>query len=88
MIVLGNTNQWYFTKIAAVPTLPTSIQKWVKTPKKGQMGHIRQSAACRSNNIFLPCGFTQAVQPGFNYRLPLYAGLVMMVFALGTTPGL
>jgi sulfite exporter TauE/SafE len=40
-------------------------------------------------SFFLPCGFTQAVQV---YALstgdPLQAGLVMGVFALGTTPGL
>jgi sulfite exporter TauE/SafE len=42
-----------------------------------------------AGSFFLPCGFTQAVQLyALSTGTPLAAGLIMAVFAVGTTPGL
>jgi sulfite exporter TauE/SafE/copper chaperone CopZ len=42
-----------------------------------------------AGSFFLPCGFTQAVQVyALSQASPVRAGVVMALFALGTTPGL
>jgi sulfite exporter TauE/SafE/copper chaperone CopZ len=67
-------------------TLPGALTKWMhKDAEYRDWTGLALGAA----SFFLPCGFTQAVQV---YALStgdaLSAGLVMAVFALGTTPGL
>jgi sulfite exporter TauE/SafE len=48
-----------------------------------------RTALVGAGTFFLPCGFTQAVQVyALSTGSPLSAGLIMAVFAVGTTPGL
>jgi sulfite exporter TauE/SafE/copper chaperone CopZ len=48
-----------------------------------------RTALVGAGSFFLPCGFTQAVQLyALSTGTPLAAGLIMAVFAVGTTPGL
>ncbi|MDR1790752.1 MAG: sulfite exporter TauE/SafE family protein [Propionibacteriaceae bacterium] len=75
-------------KLSAVSlTLSPALTKWVFT----EGGGYRDTNALLlgAASFFLPCGFTQAVQV---YALStgdwLQAGLVMALFAVGTTPGL
>jgi len=70
-------------------SLPASLAKFIGLNRHDKKYSIRNSITLGALTFFLPCGFTQAMQ--------LYAvssgsfvtgGLVMMLFALGTTPGL
>ena len=48
-----------------------------------------RAAALGVATFFLPCGFTQAVQVyALSTGMPLAAGAIMAVFAIGTAPGL
>ena len=48
-----------------------------------------RAAALGVATFFLPCGFTQAVQVyALSTGMPLVAGAIMAVFAIGTAPGL
>ncbi|MDO8668993.1 MAG: sulfite exporter TauE/SafE family protein [Candidatus Buchananbacteria bacterium] len=70
-------------------SLPTSIAKFLGINRHEKKYSTRNALTAGALTFFLPCGFTQAMQ--------LYAvstgsfitgGLVMMLFALGTAPGL
>ena len=70
-------------------SLPSSLAKILGINRHDKKYSVRNSLTMGALTFFLPCGFTQAMQ--------LYAissgsfvtgGLVMMLFALGTAPGL
>jgi sulfite exporter TauE/SafE len=71
-------------------TLPPALTRWMFRDQSGERRYRDwHGVALGALSFFLPCGFTQAVQV---YALstgdPWQAGLVMGLFALGTTPGL
>ncbi|MDR0848963.1 MAG: sulfite exporter TauE/SafE family protein [Propionibacteriaceae bacterium] len=67
--------------------LPPSWTSWMHSPRGGYRASVTTGLGALS--FFLPCGFTQAVQVfAISTGDPVRAGLVMGVFALGTTPGL
>ena len=68
-------------------SLPTSLTSWMHSPLGGYRTSV--TAGLGALSFFLPCGFTQAVQIfAISTGDPIRAGLVMGIFALGTTPGL
>ena len=69
-------------------TLPARWGAWASAPVTGRAGAGR-AALVGAATFVLPCGFTQAVQIyAISTASPLRAGVILAVFALGTTPGL
>jgi sulfite exporter TauE/SafE/copper chaperone CopZ len=69
-------------------TLPGSLSKWLSVKPDGRY-RDRDPLLFGAASFFLPCGFTQAVQVyALSTGNPVQAGLVMGLFAVGTTPGL
>jgi uncharacterized protein len=72
------------------PRLPAGIGRLlgVDTATQRAYSHGR-TAVVGAATFFLPCGFTQAVQIyALSTASAVSAGLIMAVFAVGTTPGL
>ena len=71
-------------------TLPGGVARalGVQDAADSSYSHLR-AALLGAATFFLPCGFTQAVQLyALSAASPLTSGLIMAVFAVGTTPGL
>ncbi len=79
-------------------TLPASWAGWAKRSHVDGAGASRspgraapplRAAALGAATFFLPCGFTQVVQLlALSSGSPLTGGVMMAIFAVGTTPGL
>jgi plastocyanin len=72
-------------------TLPPALTRSIFKDGQPRARGYRDSNALLlgAASFFLPCGFTQAVQVyALSTGSPVRAGLVMGMFALGTTPGL
>lgn len=71
------------------PHLPTRLASVVSGPSESRQYSDLRAAALGAATFLLPCGFTQAVQLyALTTGSAVSAGLIMGVFALGTTPGL
>jgi sulfite exporter TauE/SafE/copper chaperone CopZ len=70
-------------------SLPAAWSGWLGRAEGSRTYRDSTTAALGAASFFLPCGFTQAVQV---YALAsgsaVRAGVIMAVFAFGTTPGL
>ncbi|MDR1152319.1 MAG: sulfite exporter TauE/SafE family protein [Bifidobacteriaceae bacterium] len=70
-------------------TLPAALSGWMGRLEARRGYRDSTALALGAGSFFLPCGFTQAVQVyALSTGSPPRAGLIMAVFALGTTPGL
>lgn len=70
-------------------TLPAAVSRTLGLDRARDTYRDRTAALLGAGSFFLPCGFTQAVQVyALSTGSPAQAGLVMALFALGTTPGL
>jgi sulfite exporter TauE/SafE/copper chaperone CopZ len=72
------------------PRLPGGLSRalGVGTASDGSYSHWR-TALVGAGTFFLPCGFTQAVQIyALSTASAVTAGVIMAIFAIGTTPGL
>ncbi len=71
-------------------TLPKGIARFLRLGQKQEVTYSHSSAMVGGAlTFFLPCGFTQAMQLSvITLGSPIFGGLVMAVFALGTMPGL
>ncbi|OGY49550.1 MAG: hypothetical protein A3B89_01715 [Candidatus Buchananbacteria bacterium RIFCSPHIGHO2_02_FULL_40_13] len=70
-------------------TLPAKIAKVIGLNKSSIEYSVRNTLTMGALTFFLPCGFTQAIQLYAVSTGSFIAGaLIMMLFALGTTPGL
>ena len=91
MFLLGVRLTGASPRMAAwTPRLPVGLSRalGIDTAGEGSYSDVR-TALVGAATFFLPCGFTQAVQIyALSTANPLTAGLVMAVFAVGTTPGL
>jgi sulfite exporter TauE/SafE/copper chaperone CopZ len=91
MLVLGVQLTEIFPRLSnSRLTLPSSISKLFGIKKKQEKEYSHSnSILIGALTFFLPCGFTQAMQL---YAIStgnfLSGALVMLIFALGTTPGL
>lgn len=91
MLVFGLQLSELFPRLSGwTLTLPKSLSRLLGT---GQ--HMIETYSHRGAVVggvltfFLPCGFTQAVQLAvIALGTPLFGGIIMAVFALGTIPGL
>lgn len=69
--------------------LPPGIAHRLRLDRARDTYRDRTAALLGAGSFFLPCGFTQAVQVyALSTGSPARAGLVMALFAVGTTPGL
>lgn len=69
--------------------LPSSLARTLRVDSAGSTYSDPRALLLGAGSFFLPCGFTQAVQLyALSTGSALTAGLVMGLFALGTTPGL
>jgi sulfite exporter TauE/SafE/copper chaperone CopZ len=74
--------------------LPSKVTRLIRRTEKSEIdktGHFHPTKPLLlgAASFFLPCGFTQAVQVfALATGKPLWAGIIMMSFAIGTTPGL
>ncbi len=69
--------------------LPPGIARALRLDRPRDTYRDRSAALLGAGSFFLPCGFTQAVQVyALSTGSPARAGVVMALFALGTTPGL
>lgn len=69
--------------------LPAGLSRLLRLDRVGDRYSDRTALLLGAGSFFLPCGFTQAVQVyALSTGSPVQAGVVMAVFALGTTPGL
>ena len=83
MIIIGIN----LAKIFGAPVI--SMPKWLahKVHDLAESKNPAAPALLGVATFFLPCGFTQAMQLyALTLQNPLQSGLVMMFFALGTTP--
>lgn len=70
-------------------SLPASIAKFLGVNRHDKKYSIRNSLTMGALTFFLPCGFTQAMQLyAISSGSFITGALVMMLFALGTAPGL
>ncbi|NCN07907.1 hypothetical protein GW933_04485 [Candidatus Falkowbacteria bacterium] len=70
-------------------SLPASVAKFLGINSHDKKYSIRNSITLGALTFFLPCGFTQAMQLYAVSTGNFMAGaMVMMLFALGTSPGL
>ena len=91
MTILGVRLTGLSPRIAAwSPTLPAGLGRRLGFDE-GDVTRYSDTRAVTlgAATFFLPCGFTQAVQVyALSTGSPLFAGMIMAVFALGTAPGL
>lgn len=91
MTILGVRLTGLSPRIAAwSPTLPAGLGRRLGLDE-GDVTRYSDSRAVAlgAATFFLPCGFTQAVQVyALSTGSPVFAGVIMAVFALGTAPGL
>lgn len=70
-------------------TLPSKIARVIGLNRSPAEYSVRNTLTMGAMTFFLPCGFTQAIQLYAVSTGSFMAGaLIMMLFALGTTPGL
>ena len=91
MIILGTRLTGLSPRIASwSPTLPMGLGR--RLGLGGDAGGAYsdgRAAGLGAASFFLPCGFTQAVQIyALSTGSPLFAGVLMATFAIGTAPGL
>ena len=91
MTLLGTRLTGLSPRIAAwSPTLPMGVGQrlGLGDGTAGAYSDTR-AAGLGAASFFLPCGFTQAVQIyALSTGSPLFAGLLLATFAIGTAPGL
>jgi sulfite exporter TauE/SafE/copper chaperone CopZ len=89
MIILGVRLTGVSPKIAGwSPSLPGALGRWVNRDGAGGYTDGR-TAAAGAGTFLMPCGFTQAMQIlAVSTGSPLRASAIMVLFALGTLPGL
>ena len=91
MTLLGTRLTGLSPRIAAwSPTLPMGVGQrlGMGDGTAGAYSDTR-AAGLGAASFFLPCGFTQAVQIyALSTGSPLFAGLLLATFAIGTAPGL
>ena len=69
--------------------LPAGVARALRLDRAADTYRDRTALLLGAGSFFLPCGFTQAVQVyALSTGSPGRAGVVMALFALGTTPGL
>ncbi len=91
MTILGVRLTGLSPRVAAwSPTLPTGVGRSLGIDEGAVTTYSdTRAAALGAATFFLPCGFTQAVQVyALSTGMPLAAGAIMAVFAIGTAPGL
>jgi sulfite exporter TauE/SafE len=90
MAILGIRLTEVSPRVAAwAPHLPARMADVVSRGSQAERYSDVRAAALGAATFLLPCGFTQAVQLfALTTGSALSAGLIMGVFALGTTPGL
>jgi uncharacterized protein len=91
MLLLGIRLTGLSPRMAAwSPRLPAGLGRALGIDSANGAGYSdRRTAVIGAATFFLPCGFTQAVQIyALSTGSPLTAGLIMALFAVGTTPGL
>jgi sulfite exporter TauE/SafE/copper chaperone CopZ len=90
MAILGIRLTEVSPRVAAwSPHLPTGLAAVVSRGSRDKRYSDLRAAALGAATFLLPCGFTQAVQLyALTTGSAVSAGLIMGVFALGTTPGL
>jgi sulfite exporter TauE/SafE len=90
MAILGIRLTEVSPRLAAwAPHLPTRMADVVSRGSQAERYSDVRAAGLGAATFLLPCGFTQAVQLyALTTGSALSAGLIMGVFALGTTPGL
>jgi sulfite exporter TauE/SafE/copper chaperone CopZ len=90
MAILGIRLTGVSPRVAAwAPHLPTRLATVVSRGSRDTQYTDLRAAALGAATFLLPCGFTQAVQLyALTTGSAVSAGLIMGVFALGTTPGL
>lgn len=70
-------------------SLPSSLAKILGANRHDKKYSVRNALTMGAMTFFLPCGFTQAMQIyAVSTGSFVQGGLVMMLFALGTAPGL
>lgn len=70
-------------------SLPKAVARFFGSTRGAHVYSHRGALVGGALTFFLPCGFTQAVQLAvIALANPLWGGVVMAVFALGTMPGL
>jgi len=91
MTLLGTRLTGLSPRIAAwSPTLPMGLGQWLGLGDGAAGAYSdRRAAGLGAASFFLPCGFTQAVQIyALSTGSPLFAGVLLATFAIGTAPGL
>jgi uncharacterized protein len=91
MTLLGTRLTGLSPRIAAwSPTLPMGVGQRLGLGDGGAGAYSdRRAVGLGAASFFLPCGFTQAVQIyALSTGSPLFAGLLLATFAIGTAPGL
>lgn len=90
MFVLGLQLSQVFPKLTTGGiSLPKFVARFLGSAKAETQYTHRGALLGGALTFFLPCGFTQAVQLAVvALAQPLWGGVIMAVFALGTLPGL
>ncbi|MDR1447503.1 MAG: sulfite exporter TauE/SafE family protein [Candidatus Ancillula sp.] len=89
MLLVGLQLTRLFPRLTTLSMPPKIAQKFgINKRRNGQYSHL-SSVVLGALTFFLPCGFTQAMQlQAISTASPLWGALTMLLFAVGTTPGL